>query len=44
VEDKGCGISKEDLKHMFEPFFKSKDNLRAQLQAGGNGLGLNICK
>ena len=29
---------------MFEPFFKSKDNLRAQVQAGGNGLGLHICK
>ncbi|MCA9398880.1 MAG: hypothetical protein KC618_03955, partial [Candidatus Omnitrophica bacterium] len=34
IKDTGCGIPKEDLKHIFDPFFTKKDN--------GTGLGLAI--
>ncbi len=34
ISDSGCGISKEDLPHIFDPFFTKKDE--------GNGLGLAI--
>ncbi|MCI0330497.1 MAG: ATP-binding protein [candidate division Zixibacteria bacterium] len=42
VEDCGIGISAEDLPHIFEPFFRGK-NERAQ-EAGGAGLGLALVK
>ena len=34
IKDTGCGIEKEDLKHIFDPFFSKKD--------GGTGLGLSV--
>ena len=34
IKDTGTGISKEDLKHIFDPFFSKKD--------GGAGLGLSV--
>lgn len=38
VSDTGCGIKKEDIEHIFDPFYTTKD-------AGkGTGLGLPICK
>jgi PAS domain S-box-containing protein len=40
VEDQGIGISKEDQKHLFERFFRSKDAINIP----GTGLGLNIVK
>lgn len=40
VEDKGIGISPKDLKHIFEPFFRSKQVVDAQIH--GNGLGLAL--
>ena len=36
VADDGCGIPAGDLKHIFEPFFSTKQ------KKGGTGLGLSI--
>ncbi len=42
VEDQGLGISKEELKHIFEPFYRSP----AVSQSGihGTGLGLPLAR
>lgn len=40
VEDTGIGISESDLKQIFEPFYRSKDVVDAQIH--GNGLGLSL--
>ena len=37
VEDNGCGISKEDLPHIMEKFYKGKNS------KSHSGLGLSIC-
>jgi len=42
VEDKGIGIAPTDLKHIFEPFFRSKQVIDEQIH--GNGLGLSLVK
>jgi signal transduction histidine kinase len=42
VEDHGIGISKSDLRQVFEPFFRSKAVVDAQIH--GNGLGLALVK
>ncbi len=42
VEDKGIGIAKDDLKHIFEPFFRAKSVVDEQIH--GNGLGLSLVK
>lgn len=36
IKDDGCGISKENLDHIFEPFFSTR------VKEGGTGLGLSI--
>lgn len=42
VEDHGIGISKSDLRQIFEPFYRSKEVVDAQIH--GNGLGLSLVK
>ncbi|MEO8648499.1 MAG: HAMP domain-containing sensor histidine kinase, partial [Acidobacteriota bacterium] len=42
VEDKGIGISAADLRQIFEPFFRSRSVVDAQIH--GNGLGLSLVK
>ncbi len=41
VEDHGCGMTKEQISHAFEPFYRA-DRSRARA-AGGAGLGLTLC-
>ncbi|MEK7855962.1 MAG: sensor histidine kinase, partial [Acidobacteriota bacterium] len=38
----GLGIAADDLKHIFEPFYRAKDVVDAQIN--GNGLGLALVK
>jgi two-component system, OmpR family, phosphate regulon sensor histidine kinase PhoR len=42
VEDKGIGIASDELGQIFEPFYRSKQVVDAQIS--GNGLGLNVVK
>lgn len=42
VEDEGIGISRSDQRHIFEPFYRSKAVVDAQIH--GNGLGLSLVK
>ncbi|MCR4956898.1 MAG: response regulator [Lachnospiraceae bacterium] len=42
IVDYGKGISQEDLKHVFEPFYRDKDSAANYLS--GTGLGLSVVK
>jgi two-component system sensor histidine kinase EvgS len=44
VTDKGIGISSQDLKNMFKPFFKTTEAQNRMKNKGSHGLGLSICK
>lgn len=40
VADRGRGITEDDQKHVFEPFYRGADVVAAQIH--GNGLGLSL--
>jgi signal transduction histidine kinase len=42
VEDRGAGIAPVDLPHIFEPFYRGREVIAAQIH--GNGLGLSLVK
>ena len=42
IRDRGVGISPEDMKHIFEPFYRGASVRDAQIH--GSGLGLPIAK
>jgi len=42
VADKGCGISKENIQRLTEPFYRV-DKVRSRAESGA-GLGLTLCK
>jgi len=42
VEDRGIGVGSNDLKHIFEPFYRARNVVDAQIH--GNGLGLALVK
>lgn len=42
VRDRGMGIAPEDLPHIFEPFYRGRDVVAAQIH--GSGLGLSLVK
>lgn len=42
VEDRGLGISAEDLQHIFEPFYRGREAVSRQIQ--GSGLGLHLVR
>ena len=42
VSDNGCGIAKEDMTQIFEPFYRV-DKARSRIN-GGSGLGLTFCQ
>ena len=42
VKDNGCGIDKEEMEHLFEPYYRRLQNSRAHLS--GLGLGLTLSK
>ncbi|MBR2963910.1 MAG: PAS domain S-box protein [Lentisphaeria bacterium] len=44
IADTGCGISKESLDKIFEPFVQDKTSYRGIRTENGTGLGLSIAK
>ena len=42
VEDRGAGVAPGDLPHIFEPFYRGREVIAAQIH--GNGLGLSLVK
>ncbi len=42
VKDNGCGISKDNLKKIFIPFFTTKSHLGEEDQNGPSGTGLGL--
>jgi two-component system phosphate regulon sensor histidine kinase PhoR len=42
VSDRGIGIQPAELEHVFDPFFRGREVLEAQIH--GSGLGLSLVK
>ena len=43
VSDTGCGVPKDMLTHILDPFVQVQDPTHSADRAGGTGLGLAIC-
>ena len=44
VSDTGTGISREDLKNIFRPFFTTKADREGPNGHSGSGVGLAFCR
>lgn len=44
VRDRGQGISDEDIKHIFDRFFRSSESRNRQETSAGVGIGLSLLK
>ena len=44
VKDGGIGLSSEDLKKIFRPYFKSSDAKNSEINKQSSGLGLYVSK
>ena len=42
--DFGIGIAKDDIEHVFDRFYKSKNPANKKLNPYGNGIGLSVSK
>ncbi len=42
VEDRGIGMAAEEIPHIFEPFYRGREAVAAQIE--GSGVGLSIVK
>lgn len=42
IKDNGCGMTEEEISHIFEPFYRV-DKARSR-ENGGAGLGLALCQ
>ena len=42
IEDRGVGINKTELSHIFEPFYRGREAVAAQI--AGSGVGLSIVR
>jgi signal transduction histidine kinase len=42
IQDRGCGISTNDVPHLFTPFFRAEESRRRGIE--GTGLGLSIAR
>jgi signal transduction histidine kinase len=42
IEDGGLGINSTDVPHIFEPFYRGREALAAQIE--GSGVGLSLVK
>lgn len=42
IEDRGLGIEPADLSHIFEPFYRGREAVAAQIE--GSGVGLSLVK
>jgi signal transduction histidine kinase len=42
VADRGFGIAASEIERIFEPFYRGKEALEAQIR--GNGLGLSLVR
>lgn len=41
IEDSGCGISKEDIKHIFDRFYQAENGMHS-VSVNGTGIGLAL--